>query len=149
MASRIDSIPLLDPIATTFSKAWHRLVHRSVDQSMGRWSLMYIDPNGELQRAIVDVIGARRDDKTILVRQSPQHAPVPIKASHVVEAIEVPTGRRVIMDRWFAYQGHHSTPSIELQKQESQPLEVGFVPDSDGAGERNRILDLLITDERI
>jgi hypothetical protein len=71
MASRIDSIPLLDPIATTFSKAWHRLVHRSVDQSMGRWSLMYIDPNGELQRAIVDVIGARRDDKTILVRQSP------------------------------------------------------------------------------
>jgi hypothetical protein len=107
MAYRIDSISLLDPIATTFGKAWHRWAHRSVDQVMGRWSLMYIDPNGELQRAVVDVIGARRDEKTILVRQSPQQGPVVIKASRLVEAIDVPTGRRVIMDRWFAYQGHH------------------------------------------
>jgi hypothetical protein len=102
MAYRIDSIPLLDPIANTFGKVWHRVVHRSVDQVMGRWILMYIDPNGELQRATVDVIGAKRDDKTILVRQNPQRGPVAIKASRVVEAIDVPTGRRVIMDRWFA-----------------------------------------------
>ena len=37
--------------------------------------------------------------------------------------------------------------SQEAQKQGSQPLEVGFVLDSDGAGERNRTLDLLITNE--
>ena len=104
MAYRIDSIPLLDPIAT-LGKAWHRWVPRSVDQAMGRWSLMYIDPNGELQRAIVDVIGARRDEKSILVRQSPQHGTVVIKASRLIEAIDVPTGRRVIVERWFAHQG--------------------------------------------
>jgi hypothetical protein len=107
MAYRIDSIPLLAPIATTFGKAWHRWVHRSVDQVMGCWSLMYIDPNGELQRAVVDVIGARRDDKTILVRQNPQQGPVAIKANRVVEAIDVPTGQRVIMVRWFAHLARH------------------------------------------
>ena len=103
MAYLTESISLLDPIAATFGKAWHRWARRRADQAMGRWSLMYIDPNGELQRAVVDVVGARRDDKTILVRRSAQQRPVAIKASRVVEAIDVPTGRRVIMDRWFAH----------------------------------------------
>jgi hypothetical protein len=105
MAYRIESISLLDPLAASLGKAWHRWVHRKADQALARWSLMHIDGNGELQRAIVDVVGARREEKVILVRQNPQQRAVPIKASRVVEAIDVPTGRRVIMDRWFAHLG--------------------------------------------
>ena len=103
MAYRTESIFPLDPIAATLGKAWHWLMNRPLNQAMGRWSLMYIDPNGDLQRAVVDVIGVRRGERIIFVRSGPQKKPVAIKASRVVEAIDVPTGRRVLMDRWFAH----------------------------------------------
>lgn len=42
-------------------------------------------------------------ERMILVRQGPEAEPQVIKVSCIVEAIDVPTGRKVVFDRWLAY----------------------------------------------
>lgn len=64
---------------------------------------MHIYQNGELQRATVDVLEALPLERMIVVRRSPGDEPAAIELGRIIEAIDVPTGRKVMLDRWVAY----------------------------------------------
>lgn len=97
-----EAFPLFDALTRALSLARESLTQRKFEP-LGRWTLMHIDCNGELQTGAVDVLEAMPMERMILVRTGPDTVPQVIKASRVVEAIDVPTGRRVIMERWFAH----------------------------------------------
>jgi hypothetical protein len=39
----------------------------------------------------------------VLVRCSPENEPLALQLGRIIEAIDVPTGRKVMLDRWIAY----------------------------------------------
>lgn len=102
MASTLNAVPFLDSLTATLSQAWARLGQRQFEP-LARWQLMHIDQNGELQRAAVDVLEAMPLERLILVRRSPEDEPLAIQLGRIIEAVDVPTGRKVILDRWLAY----------------------------------------------
>lgn len=102
MASTLNAVPFFDNLANAFSQAWARLGQRQF-KPLARWQLMHIDQNGELQRATVDVLEALPLERMILVRRSPEDEPLAIQLGRIIEAVDVPTGRKVILDRWLAY----------------------------------------------
>jgi hypothetical protein len=97
-----ESFPLFDALTRALSLARERLTRRQFEP-LGRWTLMHIDRNGELQTGTVDVLEAMPMERLILVRQGPGAEPQVIKMGRIVEAIDVPTGRKVVLDRWLAY----------------------------------------------
>lgn len=97
-----EAFPLLDVLTRTLSLARERLTERQFEP-LGRWTLMHIDRNGELQTGTVDVLEVMPMERMILVRQGPDTEPQVIKVSRIVEAIDVPTGRKVVLDRWLTY----------------------------------------------
>lgn len=95
-----DAFPLFDALTRALSLARERLTQRQFEP-LGRWTLMHIDGNGELQTGAVDVLEAMPLERMILVRPGPEAAPQVIKVGRIIEAIDVPTGRKVILDRWM------------------------------------------------
>jgi hypothetical protein len=55
------------------------------------------------------VLEAMLMERMILVRPGPEAAPQVIKVGRIVEAIDVPTGRKVILDRWMLSVGQAGT----------------------------------------
>lgn len=104
MACPSNAIPLLDTLTNALSQAWARLGQRQFEP-LARWTLMHIDQNGELRSATVDVLEAMPLERLILVRRGPDDEPLVIKMGRIVEAVDVPTGRKVMLDRWLAYIG--------------------------------------------
>lgn len=102
MATTLYAVPLLDTLARALSQAWARLGQRQFEP-LARWQVLHIDQNGELQRATVDVLEAMPLERMILARCSPQDEPLAIQLGRIIEAIDVPTGRKVMLDRWMAY----------------------------------------------
>ena len=102
MATTLYAVPLLDTLAKALSQAWARLGQRQFEP-LARWQLLHIDQNGELQRATVDILEALSLERLILARCSPQDEPLVIQLGRIIEAIDVPTGRKVMLDRWIEY----------------------------------------------
>jgi hypothetical protein len=99
-----ESFPLFDALTRALSLARERLTQRQFEP-LGRWTLMHIDRDGQLQTGTVDVLEAMPMERLILVRHGPDAEPQVIKVGRIVEAIDVPTGRKVILDRWLLYVG--------------------------------------------
>jgi hypothetical protein len=102
MAVTLYTVPLLDTLANVLSQAWARLGQRQFEP-LARWRIMHIDGDGQLQSETVDVLEAMPLERLVLVRRSPQDEPLVIQLGRIIEAIDVPTGRKVILDRWIEY----------------------------------------------
>lgn len=96
------AVPFLDTLATALSQAWARLGQRQFEP-LAQWRLMHVDGDGQLQTETVDVLEAVPLERLILVRRSPQDEPLVIQLGRIIEAIDVPTGRKVMLDRWLAF----------------------------------------------
>ena len=106
MATQPNVFSLFDAVTSALGLAWARFTQRQC-QPLGRWALMHIDRDGQLQSDTVDVLEAMPLERLILVRQGPESEPRVIKVGRIVQAIDVPTGRKVILDRWLAFVGTH------------------------------------------
>ena len=73
------------------------------EAALGRWAVLYIDGNGELQKVVADVIGYDAQERSLTLRPSNTEAGQIIKFSRVAEAVDVASGRRVLLDRWLAH----------------------------------------------
>jgi len=104
MVYRHSVLPLFDSLTHALSQARARLAKRQFEP-LGRWTLLHIDQNGELQRATVDVLEAIPQERLIVVRPAPEAAPLIIRVRRIIEAVDVPTGRKVMLDRWMARSG--------------------------------------------
>lgn len=102
MASTLNAVPLLDSLASALGQAWARLGQRQF-KPLARWQLLHIDQNGELQRVTVDVLEVLPLERLVLVRRSPQDEPLVIQLGRIIEAIDVSTGSKVMLDRWIDY----------------------------------------------
>ncbi|MFY9476460.1 MAG: hypothetical protein WAQ08_02125 [Aquabacterium sp.] len=102
MASTINAVPFLDSVASVLGQAWARLGQRQFEP-LARWKLMHIDGDGQFQSETVDVLETMPLERLVLVCRSPQDEPLVIQLGRIIEAIDVPSGRKVILDRWIAY----------------------------------------------
>ncbi|HIV71484.1 MAG TPA: hypothetical protein H9903_11180 [Candidatus Aquabacterium excrementipullorum] len=102
MANTLYAVPMLDALSSALSQAWTRLGQRQFEP-LARWELMHVDRDGELQRATVDVLELMPLERLILVRRGPDDEPLVIKIGRIVEARDVPTGRKVMLERWLAH----------------------------------------------
>ncbi|RRS03759.1 hypothetical protein EIP75_14350 [Aquabacterium soli] len=109
MVNTLNAVPRLDALASALSQAWARLSQRQFEP-LARWKLMHVDRDGELQSVIVDVLEAVPLERLILVRRSPEDEPLVIKTSRVVEAVDVQTGQKVMLDRWLVDAGLAQCP---------------------------------------
>lgn len=106
---------LFDAITAALGQAWARLAERQFEP-LAKWSVMHLDQDGELQRSnAVDVLEAMPLERLILVRFGPELAPQVIKISRIVEAIDLPTGRKVILDRWLALQAGPNRHVVDVE----------------------------------
>lgn len=103
MANQPKVFPLFDAITNALGQAWARFAERQFEP-LARWAIMHIDQDGALQRDTVDILEAMPLQRLILVRQGPGHEPRVIRVSRIMEAIDVPTGRKVMLDRWILTQ---------------------------------------------
>ncbi len=77
--------------------------------TLGRWSVLYIDPNGQLQKVVADVQGYAPHDRTVLLQAAPRgdgqggQGLLRVKLNRIAEAVEVHSGRRVLLDRWVSF----------------------------------------------
>ena len=71
--------------------------------TLGRWSVLYIDPNGQLQKVVAEVQGYAPHDRTVLLQAYEGHGVLRVKLNRIAEAVEVHSGRRVLLDRWVSF----------------------------------------------
>ncbi len=71
--------------------------------TLGRWSVLYIDPNGQLQKVVAEVQGYAPHDRTVLLQADEGHGVLRVKLNRIAEAVEVHSGRRVLLDRWVSF----------------------------------------------
>lgn len=102
MAATLYAVPFLDTLANALGQAWARLGQRQFEP-LARWKLMHIYGDGQLQSETVDVLEAMPLERLVLVRRSPQDEPLVIQLGRIIEAIDAPTGHKVVLDRWIEY----------------------------------------------
>ncbi|MEY4428852.1 MAG: hypothetical protein RLZZ182_1541, partial [Pseudomonadota bacterium] len=74
---------------------------------LGRWSVLYIDHNGQLQKVLADVQGYVPAERCVVLKPAEQAVTgaqaLRLKLNRIAEAIEVHSGRRVLLDRWVSF----------------------------------------------
>ena len=76
-------------------------------QGLGRWSVLYIDHNGQLQKVLADVQGYLPAERCVVLHPADTAATgtqaLRLKLNRIAEAVEVHSGRRVLLDRWVSF----------------------------------------------
>lgn len=106
MVPSVEFLASVGVLSSSLALAWafqggSRAAHRQA--VLGRWAVLYIDANGELQKIVADVVGFDAHDRSMTLRHAGVEAAQTIKFSRVAEAVDVASGRRVLLDRWLAH----------------------------------------------
>ncbi|HEX5373364.1 MAG TPA: hypothetical protein VFW84_11585 [Aquabacterium sp.] len=102
MAPNLEALALVGFLAACCMLAWVVSLRRKV-QPLAHWTLLHIDHNGQLQRAAVAVLGVHHLERRLMVRRHDVPGLQTLKISRIVEAIDVPSGKRVNLERWLEH----------------------------------------------
>ena len=119
MAGTFHTVANLDTLANALGQAWARVGQRQFEP-LAKWQLIHIDQSGEVQHAMVDVLEAMPLERLVLVRCSPDDEPLVIKIERIVQAVDVPSRRKVMLDAWLA--------QVQVEGEAAEHLPNGLGP---------------------